>query len=124
MVRKTLCMGLSVLSILAAGCGLGRPAPVAIIGLHNPAVRGRLEAVKARTRPGLTCHASVVYNAYLQTPQPSAVEYSQDLAQPKVADSQGDVLWTWIVDRTAPTGDAVVMVQCGSGVDEHPFRVV
>ncbi|MAG37472.1 MAG: hypothetical protein CL878_14650 [Dehalococcoidia bacterium] len=81
-----------------------QPTPLAITDQPGTVARGSPVSVAAQVMPGAPCLITVVYD--------SGPSRAAGL-QPKVADAEGEVAWSWTVETAAPVGRWPVHILCG-----------
>src|SRR5439155_653554 len=77
-----------------------------IASLTSPVSAGQNAIIKVQTSPGASC--SIVYT------HPSGKTSTATGLDPKTADANGTVTWTWLISQqTQPLGNGKVLVTCG-----------
>ncbi len=77
--------------------------------------RGERASVAAHTGANVRCDLAVEYRTGLAG--------ALDSPPSQKADQHGDVAWSWIVNGTAPTGQATVFANCGRDIVQASFDV-
>lgn len=84
----------------------GSPGATSIASLTSPVSAGQNAIIKVQTSPGASC--SIVYT------HPSGKTSTATGLDPKTADANGTVTWTWLISQqTQPLGNGKVLVTCG-----------
>ena len=84
----------------------GSPGETSVVSLTSPVSAGQNADIKVQTSPGASC--SIVYT------HPSGKTSTATGLDPKTADADGTVTWTWLISKqTQPLGNGKVLVTCG-----------
>jgi len=84
----------------------GSSSDASIVALTSPVAVGQTANITAQATPGASC--SIVYT------HPSGKTSTATGLDPKTADANGTVTWTWLISpQTKPLGNGKVVVTCG-----------
>ncbi|MBM7656200.1 hypothetical protein [Neobacillus cucumis] len=99
----------------AEAAAKAQQATVQIISISNPAPRNSIATLRAKVAPGATAYIAVHYESGDSTAQG---------LEPKQADSNGNVSWSWHVGGRSTLGTVPVTVSCNNASAETQFTVV
>lgn len=80
---------------------------VKITPITSPVTRGEDVTLKAKTLPNAACSITVYYKS-----RPSEEVLDEEGLEDKNADSNGNVSWTWKIERGTPAGSWRIVVAC------------
>ena len=94
----------------------GSSGETSIVSLTSPVSAGQAANVKVQTSPGGSC--SIVYT------HPSGKRSTAAGLDPKTADANGTVTWTWLISQqTQPLGNGKVLVSCSGKTAEATIAI-
>jgi len=94
----------------------GSSGETSIVSLTSPVSAGQAANVKVQTSPGGSC--SIVYT------HPSGKRSTAAGLDPKTADANGTVTWTWLISQqTQPLGNGKVLVTCSGKSAEATIAI-
>jgi outer membrane biosynthesis protein TonB len=99
----------------AEAAAKAQQATVQILSISNPAPRNSIATLRAKVTPGATAYIAVHYE--------SGDSIAQGL-EPKQADANGNVSWSWHVGGRSTLGTVPVTVSCNNASAETQFTVV
>jgi hypothetical protein len=104
--------------VLALSCSspaaVQQPLPVTVISLTSPVSHGNAASITVRTAPEAACTITVTYK--------SGPSRARGL-DPKTADGNGVVSWTWIVGTRTTPGKWPIAVMCSTGDRQGSLEV-